>query len=125
MIGRRAITVASICVCIAAGATDVFAQIEEARQAMDRGEYVAAVNILSAELAARPTADAYLYLGRPELHIASLPSVVQFADTAYLSELWRRQRAIGQTRRDPRTDPDQVRNLDGNVLVCEPLRRSQ
>lgn len=65
-------------------------------------------------------ADAYLYLGRPELHLASLPSGVQFADTAYLAELWRRQRVIGQGRRDPRTDPDQVRNRDTSVLVCEP-----
>src|SRR5436189_6051306 len=40
-----------------------FAQVEEARQAIDRGEYVRAVNILSAALAERPTADTYLYLG--------------------------------------------------------------
>jgi len=67
--------------------------------------------------------DAYLYLGRPELHVATLPSVVQFADTAYLAELWRRQRAIGQARRDPRTDPDQVRDRDSNILICQPSRR--
>src|SRR5215813_1047425 len=40
-----------------------FAQLEEARQAVERGENVRAVNILSAELADRPTADAYLLLG--------------------------------------------------------------
>jgi Flp pilus assembly protein TadD len=37
--------------------------IDEARQAVERGENVRAVNILSAELADRPTADAYLLLG--------------------------------------------------------------
>src|SRR5215813_4698801 len=40
-----------------------FAQIEEARDAIDRGEYVRAVNILSETLARNPTADVYLYLG--------------------------------------------------------------
>ena len=40
-----------------------FAQLDEARQAVERGENVRAVNILSAELADRPTADAYLLLG--------------------------------------------------------------
>jgi len=40
-----------------------FAQLDEARQAIERGENVRAVNILSAELADRPTVDAYLLLG--------------------------------------------------------------
>src|SRR5690242_7266115 len=40
-----------------------FAQLDEARQAIELGENVRAVNILSAELADRPTADAYLLLG--------------------------------------------------------------
>jgi len=40
-----------------------FAQVEEARQAIERGENVRAVNILSAALAERPTAYTYLYLG--------------------------------------------------------------
>ena len=39
------------------------AQVDEARLAIDRGEYVRAVNILSAALAERPTSDTYLYLG--------------------------------------------------------------
>jgi tetratricopeptide (TPR) repeat protein len=39
------------------------AQVDEARQAIDRGELVRAVNILSAALADRPSPDAYLYLG--------------------------------------------------------------
>ena len=39
------------------------AQIDEAREAIDRGEYVRAVNILSETLAKQPDADAYLYLG--------------------------------------------------------------
>ena len=44
-------------------ATVATAQVDEARLAMDRGEYVRAVNILSAALAERPTSDTYLYLG--------------------------------------------------------------
>src|SRR5205085_2348494 len=40
-----------------------FAQVDEARQAIDNGEYVKAVNLLSAALAGTPTADTYLYLG--------------------------------------------------------------
>jgi len=43
--------------------TPCFAQLDEARQAIERGENVRAVNILSAELADRPTADAYILLG--------------------------------------------------------------
>jgi tetratricopeptide (TPR) repeat protein len=40
-----------------------FAQIEEARQAIENKEFVRAVNILSEALANQPSADAYLYLG--------------------------------------------------------------
>src|SRR2546422_9004290 len=40
-----------------------FSQIAEAGGAIDRGEYVRAVNILSETLARSPAADAYLYLG--------------------------------------------------------------
>ncbi len=40
-----------------------FGQIDEARDAIDRGEYVRAVNILTETLARGPSADAYLYLG--------------------------------------------------------------
>jgi len=40
-----------------------FAQVDEARQAIDRGEMVVAVNLLSEALAHNPTADTYLYLG--------------------------------------------------------------
>ena len=43
--------------------TPCFAQLDEARQAIERGENVRAVNILSAELADRPTADGYILLG--------------------------------------------------------------
>src|SRR5262245_17005008 len=39
------------------------AQLDEARQAIERGEYVRAVNMLSEELATRPMPDTYLYLG--------------------------------------------------------------
>src|SRR5215510_14647175 len=40
-----------------------FAQIDEARGAIDRGEYFRAANILTETLARDPSADAYLYLG--------------------------------------------------------------
>src|SRR6516225_7399928 len=40
------------------------AQVQEARQAMDRGENTRAINILSDALANSPTADIYLELGR-------------------------------------------------------------
>ncbi len=40
-----------------------FAQIDDARQAINRGEFVKAVNILLAEVTQNPSADAYLYLG--------------------------------------------------------------
>src|SRR5262245_10521044 len=46
-----------------------FAQIDEAKQAIDRGEYVRAVNILSNALGDRPTADTYLYLGIAYRHM--------------------------------------------------------
>ena len=46
-----------------------FAQVDEAKQAIDRGEYVRAVNILSALLEDRPTADTYLYLGIAYVHM--------------------------------------------------------
>ena len=39
------------------------AQIDEARDAIDRGEYVRAANILAETLSRGPSADAYLYLG--------------------------------------------------------------
>jgi tetratricopeptide (TPR) repeat protein len=40
-----------------------FGQIDEAKAAIERREFVRAVNILSDALATRPSADAYLYLG--------------------------------------------------------------
>jgi len=46
-----------------------FGQVEEARQAIERGEYVRAVNILSATLADRPTPETYLYLGSAYRHM--------------------------------------------------------
>src|SRR5262245_59216359 len=39
------------------------AQVDEAREAIDRGDYVRAVDILSNALGDRPTPDTYLYLG--------------------------------------------------------------
>src|SRR5262249_3739636 len=41
----------------------MFAQVDEAREAIERREYVRAANILSEAVANRPTPDAYLYLG--------------------------------------------------------------
>jgi tetratricopeptide (TPR) repeat protein len=41
-----------------------FAQIDDARQAIEKGEYVRAINILSELLVNRPTADVYLNLAR-------------------------------------------------------------
>src|SRR5437016_9503103 len=41
----------------------VLAQVDEARDAIDKGEYVRAVNILSDALKSNPTPDTYLYLG--------------------------------------------------------------
>ena len=46
-----------------------FAQVDEAKQAIDRGEYVRAVDILSTALGDRPTADTYLYLGIAYRHM--------------------------------------------------------
>jgi tetratricopeptide (TPR) repeat protein len=40
-----------------------FAQVEDAKQAIDNGEFVRAVQILSDALATNPTADTYFYLG--------------------------------------------------------------
>jgi outer membrane protein assembly factor BamA len=45
------------------GSHPLFAQVEEAKSAIEQKEYVRAVNILSAELAQNPSADVYLYLG--------------------------------------------------------------
>jgi tetratricopeptide (TPR) repeat protein len=56
----KAISLAFILLITANGAG---AQVDEARTAIERGEYVRAVNILSAALADRPTAETYLYLG--------------------------------------------------------------
>src|SRR6266403_4570560 len=49
--------------------SSAFAQVDEAKQAIDRGEYVRAVNILSTALGDRPTADTYLYLAIAYRHM--------------------------------------------------------
>src|SRR2546425_13344170 len=51
------------------GTVVALAQVDEARQAIERGEYVRAVNILSAALGDRPTADTHLYLGIAYRHM--------------------------------------------------------
>jgi hypothetical protein len=55
----------AICIVLLAlfVAVPCLAQVDEAREAIERGENVRAVNILSGELADRPTVDAYLLLG--------------------------------------------------------------
>ena len=50
----------SVVLILLVATTSGFAQIDEARQAIERGENVRAVNILSEALAGRPTADTYL-----------------------------------------------------------------
>src|SRR6478735_8495271 len=47
----------------------VFGQVDEARQAIDRGEYVRAVTLLSGALGDQATADTYLYLGIAYRHM--------------------------------------------------------
>jgi tetratricopeptide (TPR) repeat protein len=57
----KAISVASILLILAPLG---FGQIDDtARDAIDKGDYVRAINILSSALADRPTADTYIYLG--------------------------------------------------------------
>src|SRR5262245_50864661 len=60
---RIAAAAAHLAILLIMTALPAFAQVDEARQAIERGEYVRAVNILSAALGDRPTADTYLYLG--------------------------------------------------------------
>ena len=54
-------------------ATLAFGQVDEAREAIERGEYARAVEILSAALATQPTADTYLYLGIAYGHMKEYP----------------------------------------------------
>src|SRR5689334_3611755 len=53
----------SACVLLLLVAASVFGQIDEAKRAIEAGEFVRAVNILSEAVATQPTADAFLYLG--------------------------------------------------------------
>src|SRR5436190_18410947 len=50
-------------------ASPLLAQVDEAKIAIDRGEYVRAVNLLSPALAGNPSADVYLYLGISYRHM--------------------------------------------------------
>ena len=67
--GRSLAQVTCIACALLLSSAFAFAQVDEARQAIDRGEYVRAVNILSQALADRPSPDAYLYLGIAYGHI--------------------------------------------------------
>jgi Surface antigen. len=53
----------SACTLLLLLAVGAFAQVDEAKQAIERGEFVRAVNILSEALTSRPSADVFLYLG--------------------------------------------------------------
>jgi hypothetical protein len=59
--------------------------------------------------------DAYLYLGPPDLLLATQPSVFTFTDADYLAKLRGR---ISPS--PPSLDPEKVRELDSNMLRCEP-----
>src|SRR5262245_33634584 len=41
----------------------LFAQVDEAKKAIEQGEFVRAITILNEQIATQPSADAYLYLG--------------------------------------------------------------
>jgi hypothetical protein len=62
--------------------------------------------------------DAYLYLGSPELLLVRDPSFYGFGDKDYIAELHRRQAAAGSARIAPRSDPDLVRQQEGEVFLC-------
>jgi hypothetical protein len=62
--------------------------------------------------------DAYLYLGPPDLLLAKQPLAFTFVDTNYLTELHRRQIAVGAGTNDPRTVPEQVSQHEGDALLC-------
>jgi tetratricopeptide (TPR) repeat protein len=59
----------SLVLTLLIGTIVAFAQIDEARQAIERREYVRAVSILSAALADRPSPDVYVYLGIAYRHM--------------------------------------------------------
>src|SRR5881409_2665465 len=63
-----------------------FAQIDEARDAIDRGEYVRAVNILSETLARNPVPNAYLYLGIAYTAIKEYQKAEDILDYNFLHE---------------------------------------
>jgi tetratricopeptide (TPR) repeat protein len=53
----------SACALVLLLALTAFGQVDEAKQAIERGEFVRAVNILSQARNAQPSADVFLYLG--------------------------------------------------------------
>ena len=66
---RRAVNGISLLLVLVFFVCPAFSQVDEAKQAIDRGEYVRAVNILSKALADRPTPETYLYLGIAYRHM--------------------------------------------------------
>jgi hypothetical protein len=75
---------------------------------------VAAMTALGMSPSSSDPIDAYLYLGPPDLLLATLPSVFTFTDADYLAQLRRRV-----SPSPPSLDPDKVRELDSNMLRCE------
>jgi hypothetical protein len=76
---------------------------------------VAAMAALGMSSSSSDPIDAYLYLGPPDLLIATQPSVFTFTDKDYLAAL--------RSRISPSPsslDPEKVRELDSNMLRCEP-----
>jgi hypothetical protein len=93
---------------------------EFARAQIYTPRLVAAMAALGTSPSSSDPIDAYLYLGPPDLLLATMPSVFTFTDREYLDQLRRR---VGPSPASlDRLDPDKVRELDGNMLRCEPRR---
>ncbi len=98
-----------------------FGQVDAAREAIDRGEYVRAVNLLNAELATNPTPDARLYLGIAYAHMKEFQRAEQIL-----------REAGEQYRDDPRfynelagihlarNNPDEARSALRHALSVDP-----
>lgn len=70
-------------------------------------------------LAGVDPADAVLYLGPPRLLLAQLPSVITFADTAYLTMLRDRQELSTGDGYKVRLNADSVAHRDQDVMRCQ------
>jgi hypothetical protein len=86
-----------------------------ARAQIYTSRLVAAMTALGMSPSSSDPIDAYLYLGPPDLLLATQPSVFTFTDADYLAKLRGR---ISPS--PPSLDPEKVRELDSNMLRCEP-----